>query len=177
MDIKFAILGFLSWKPVTGYELKRLITQSTGFEWSGNNNQIYTSLVQLHRDNLVTSESQSQERYPTRKIYSLTDSGRYALKEWVLGNSEPPIFRKSFLIQLAWSDQLSKDEMDDILKRYELELETQILMLREQIRRGGINPARTARERYLWEKISENYVRSYELELQWTKEIYKEVDQ
>jgi PadR family transcriptional regulator AphA len=175
VDIKYAILGFLSWKPVTGYELKKLITQSIGFEWSGNNNQIYTSLVQLHRDNLVTSELQPQDHYPTRKVYSITQSGQQVLREWVLGNPEPPIFRKSFLIQLAWSDQLRKDELEDMIKRYESELKTQILMLREQIRRGAINPARTARERYLWDKLSENYVRSYELELQWAREIGKEV--
>jgi PadR family transcriptional regulator, regulatory protein AphA len=176
MDIKYAILGFLSWKPVTGYELKKLITQSTGFEWSGNNNQIYTALVQLHRDNLVTAELQPQEHYPTRKVYSITQSGREVLREWVLGNPEPPLFKKSFLIQLAWSDQLREAELENLIKRYELELETQIIMLREQIRRGAINPARTARERYLWDKISENYVRSYELELQWVREIGKEVD-
>jgi len=176
MDIKYALLGFLSWKSLTGYELKKLVTNSIGFEWSGNNNQIYTSLVELHRDNLVISELKPQERYPTRKVYSINNSGRHALKEWVMGNVEPPMIRKSFLIQLAWSDHLSKNEMEDMLKHYELELETQIMMLREQMRRGVINPARTARERYLWEKISENYLRSYELELQWTREIHSEVD-
>ena len=62
MNVKFAILGFLSWKPATGYELKKLITQSVGFEWSGNNNQVYTTLVQLHRDGLVTVELQHQEQ-------------------------------------------------------------------------------------------------------------------
>ncbi len=175
MDIKYAILGFLSWKPATGYELKKLITQSIGFEWSGNNNQIYTTLIQLHKDNLVTSELQHQEQLPARKIYSITNSGRHALREWILSNSELPIFKKSFLVQLAWSDQLSQDELKEMLKRYECEMETQILMLREQIRRGVINPARTERERYLWEKISENYIRSYELELQWAREIYQEV--
>jgi DNA-binding PadR family transcriptional regulator len=177
MEIKYAILGFLSWKPATGYELKKLITQSIGFEWSGNNNQIYTTLVQLHKDNLVTSELQNHEQLPARKVYSLTNSGRQGLREWVLGNTEPPVFKKSFLVQLAWSDQLSKVEFQELIKRYESELETQVLMLRERIHRGVINPARSERERYLWKKISENYIRNFELELQWTKEIYQEVSE
>jgi len=175
MDIKYAILGFLSWKSATGYDLKKLITQSIGFEWSGNNNQIYTTLVQLHKDNLVSSELQNQEQLPSRKVYSITTSGRQGLREWVLGNTEPPVFKKSFLVQLAWSDQLSKVEFRELLKRYESELEMHVLMLRERIRRGVINPARTEREKYLWEKISENYIRNFELELQWTKEIFQEV--
>lgn len=175
MNVKFAILGFLSWKPATGYELKKLITQSVGFEWSGNNNQVYTTLVQLHRDGLVTVELQHQEQLPARKIYTITESGRGTLKEWVLNTSEPPTYKKSFLVQLAWADQLSNEELKAVLERYEHELEMQILMLHEQIRRGKISPARTERERYLWNKISENYLSNYELELQWTREIQQKV--
>ncbi|RPI32756.1 MAG: DUF4180 domain-containing protein, partial [Chloroflexota bacterium] len=41
MDIKFAILGYLSWRPFSGYDLKKLFADSAAFYWSGNNNQIY----------------------------------------------------------------------------------------------------------------------------------------
>jgi PadR family transcriptional regulator, regulatory protein AphA len=176
MDIKYALLGFLSWKPATGYELKKLITEAIGFEWSGNNNQIYTSLVQLHRENLATIELQPQEHYPTRKMYSITEAGRQSLKEWILSNPEPPAYRKSFLVQLAWADQLGNGELEDLLEKYQRELEVQILMLKERIRRGTVNPARTHREKYLWEKISENYLQSYDSELKWVKEIRHEID-
>jgi hypothetical protein len=39
MSIKHAILGFLSWQPSTGYELKKLFAESDTLSWSGNNNQ------------------------------------------------------------------------------------------------------------------------------------------
>jgi DNA-binding PadR family transcriptional regulator len=50
MDIRYAILGFLSWQECTGYDLKKLVTSSPAFHWSGNNNQIYTTLVNMHKE-------------------------------------------------------------------------------------------------------------------------------
>jgi PadR family transcriptional regulator, regulatory protein AphA len=172
MDIKYAILGFLSWRSFTGYDIKKMIVDSTGFYWSGNNNQVYTSLVQLHRDGLVTSEVQHQERYPSRKVYSITDQGRKELKNWVLSAPEPSQIRKSFLVQLAWADQLDPAELDSLLEKYEYEVKMQLMILKEQIKRGSnINPARTPREKYLWEMISRNYTMAYETESGWVKEV------
>jgi PadR family transcriptional regulator, regulatory protein AphA len=176
MDIKYAILGFLSWRPFTGYELKKMVSESTGFHWSGNNNQIYTTLVQLHRDKMVTGEVQHQERYPTRKVYSITDAGLDDLKKWLLSAPELPQFKKSFLIKLAWADQLDGVELNGILEKYEYELQMQLLMMREQSRRGAwINPARTPREKYIWGMIAKNYIQSYEAELAWLRQLKRDV--
>jgi PadR family transcriptional regulator, regulatory protein AphA len=172
MDIKFAILGFLSWQPFTGYEIKKMIADSPGFYWSGNNNQIYTSLVQLHREGLVTSEIRHQERYPSRKVYSITEEGRTDLRKWVQSAPEPAQVRKAFLVQLAWSDQLEPAELDSLLEKYGYEVQMQLLMLREQLKRGSsISPARTPREKFIWEMISQNYIQGYETELKWVREV------
>jgi PadR family transcriptional regulator, regulatory protein AphA len=172
MDIKYAILGFLSWQPFTGYEIKKMIIDSAGFYWSGNNNQIYTSLVQLHKEDLVTSEVQPQERYPARKVYSITDAGRIELKKWVLAPPELPQLRKTFLVQLAWADQLESAELDNLLEKYESEINLHMLMLREHLRRGEHSgPARTAREKYIWEMVAENYIQSFETELIWVRQL------
>ena len=40
MAIRYAILGLLSWRPFTGYDLKKMIGDSVFLYWSGNNNQI-----------------------------------------------------------------------------------------------------------------------------------------
>jgi PadR family transcriptional regulator, regulatory protein AphA len=175
MDIKFAILGFLSWQPFTGYDLKKMMSASTVFYWSGNNNQIYTALVQLHREGLVTQEVQHQEHLPSRKIYTLTASGRSELDEWVRSAPELPVFKKTFLVQLAWAAGLETPELDGLLAKYEDEINMQLLMLNEKKRRGEeLNPARTSREKYIWEMITENYLRSYAAELAWVQELRRE---
>jgi DNA-binding PadR family transcriptional regulator len=172
MDIKYALLGFLSWKPFTGYELKKIMTDSIIFYWSGNNNQIYTTLVQMHKDGLVTNEVQQQERYPARKIYSITGAGLDDLNHWITASPEMPQLRKPFLLQLAWSNHLSDEELMNILAKYEYEIQMLHLMLKEKERRKiNLNPSRTQREKYIWNMIWENYAGSYETELEWVKKL------
>lgn len=175
MSIKLAILGILSCQPSTGYDLKKIIEESTVMYWSGNNNQIYKSLVQLLEEGLVTNEVQHQESSPSKKIYTITDKGEAELKSWALTSPELPELKKSFLTQLAWADLLSPEELDNLLLAYENELNMQIILLQEKKRRGLFAPNRTTREIYLWERIDDNIVSSYRHELNWVREIRQEL--
>lgn len=175
MSIKFAILGILSWKPATGYDIKKIIEESSVMYWSGNNNQIYKSLVQLLDEGFVTNEVQHQESSPSKKVYTITDEGLAELKEWVLSSPELPELKKSFLNQLAWADQLNTDELNDLLSRYENEISMQVLLEQEKKRRGMFAPDRTLREAYLWEMIHENIISSYKNEWLWIQKIRKEL--
>lgn len=167
MTIQYAILGLLSWQSFSGYDLKKIISESDIFYWSGNNNQIYRSLVQLHEDGLVTQEVIYQESLPPRKVYSLTGQGRDELRRWVQSMPELPEFRHTFLIQLAWADQLSDQELMALLENYIQELELKLHMQQEKARRGQPAPDRTSREAYLWARITENLVLTYHTELDW----------
>ncbi|UNK17224.1 DUF4180 domain-containing protein [Paenibacillus sp. N3/727] len=175
MSIKYAILGLLSWKPSSGYELKKIIEESSTMYWSGNNNQIYKSLVKLLGEGLVTNEIQHQESSPSKKIYSITDEGLDRLREWVLSESEVPEFKNTFLIQLAWAEQLSNEELNELLIQYENKLNMHILFEQEKIKRGVISPDRNSREEFLWNKISENLLSFYHNELNWVQGIRKEL--
>ena len=132
MAIKYAILGLLSWKPLSGYDLKKIMVDSAAFYWSGNNNQIYKTLVQLHEEGLVEIEVRQQENYPPRKEYTITESGAAALRAWVLAEPELTQFRNTFLIQLAWADRLEAAELDGLLARYEHGVAMQVLLLEER---------------------------------------------
>ena len=176
MNIKYAILGFLSWQTFTGYDLKKVFTDSEFIYWSGNNNQIYRTLMEIQREGLVTSEVQHQENYPSRKVYTITQEGLSELRNWVLSTPELPQIRNTFLIQLAWADQLQSDELDELLDKYEYEINMQLLMRQERDRRGREKPARTQREEYIWKMIFENWVTSYENELAWVRKLRKELE-
>ena len=175
MSIKYAILGLLSWKPSTGYEMKKVFEESSVMYWSGNNNQIYKALVQLLEEGLTTSELQHQEGAPSKKIYTITADGLAELKEWVLSQPEPPELKKTFLVQLAWADLLSREELNGLLSKYENEIKMQLLMQQEKMKRGMESPCRSPREAYLWEMISENLVSSYRNELEWILKIRNEL--
>ncbi len=61
MSINHAILGILSCRSVTGYDLKKIIQESPFMPWSGNNNQIYKALVEILEEGFVTHEVRHQE--------------------------------------------------------------------------------------------------------------------
>jgi PadR family transcriptional regulator, regulatory protein AphA len=174
MSVKFAILGFLSWKPFSGYELKKIFADALSFHWSGNNNQIYGSLLELHHSGSVSIEVQQQEKYPAKKLYTITDQGRAELHAWLLTEPGLPILRGLAQVQLAWAESLSGAELDGVLASYERQLSDQAIMCRETIRRAGLapeprRPGRSAREKLIWDSIDENRASFYESELSWTK--------
>ncbi|HTX73294.1 MAG TPA: PadR family transcriptional regulator [Rectinemataceae bacterium] len=169
MSIRTAILGFLSWKPFTGYELKKFFADALSFHWSGNNNQIYGSLVELHKDGAVTIEVQQQDKLPARKVYTITDRGLEELRAWLLSEPELPAVRSDFTTRLSWAAQLSPAELEQMLDAYERQLLAQVLMYREKLARGTISPSRTPLEKRLWESIEVHAIAFYEQELQWVK--------
>jgi PadR family transcriptional regulator AphA len=189
MSIEFAILGLLSWRPLAGYNIKKMFAGSTALYWSGNNNQIYTSLVKLHKKGWVSQEIELQEDRPSRKIYSITVKGQAELKKWVLSEPEPPQLKNTFLIQLAWADQLDTNELDMLLEKYEAEMQIQLSMLHAQTKQkqdstsGMPRPtyintalARTPREALLWNMIQENWISFYQSEVNWVRKLRKQLD-
>jgi len=177
MSIQYALLGLLSWRSATGYELKKIIEESSTMHWSGNNNQIYKSLVQLLDEGLVTNEIQHQESTPSKKIYSITEQGLARLREWVLSEPEIPEFKNTFLVQLAWADQLSNEELNELFIQYESRINMQLAFQQEKIRRGISSPHRNERETLLWDKISENLLSFYQNELKWVQKIRKDLSE
>lgn len=170
MIIQYAILGLLNWQPFAGYDLKKIISDSELFYWSGNNNQIYRTLVQLHAEGLVSQEVLEQENLPARKIYSISDKGRAALREWLRHTPELSERHNTFLIQLAWADALPPADLAALVEAYIAEVDAHLQMLQEKVRRGGY-PARTRREEYLWRQINENLIAHDRLELEWAQKL------
>lgn len=176
MSINYAILGILSYKSLTGYDLKKIIQESPFMHWSGNNNQIYKALVELLDDAYVTNEVHHQESSPSKKIYTITEEGRKALKVWVLSKPEAPEYKKTFLIQLAWADLLDVEELNMLLTGYENEIRVQIIMHQETKSRAVFCPDRTDREVLIWDMLYDNILSSYENELNWIQKLRKELN-
>jgi PadR family transcriptional regulator AphA len=100
--LKHAILGFLKYKPNTGYEIKQTMDKSTGHFWHAKQSQIYTTLKKLEEDGFVTSHHEPQESRPDRRVYTITESGGKELQEWLsqpvtkLDNSKVILLLKLF---------------------------------------------------------------------------------
>jgi DNA-binding PadR family transcriptional regulator len=175
MSIEYAILGILSWRPSTGYELKKIFEDSSFMYWTGNNNQIYKALIKMHEKGLVISKVIHQDSSPSKKVYTITEQGKNQLKDWVKSTPEAPEIKKTFLIQLAWSDMLSNQEINELFSKYENELKIQLVMEQEKSKRALHSPNRSTRECLIWNAISENIIATYTNELDWIKKTRKKL--
>ncbi len=168
--ISYAILAFLSTGPRSGYDLKKLFAESDSLHWSGNNNQIYTALVELHREGLADREVEQPEDGPAKKVYTLTATGRGSLRAWLLSAPDLPVYRLPILVQLMGADLLSGAEVDHLLDGYEEALRLKVMGMEELQRRGKGPAFGSARQRYIWQRINDRTMALYRAEEDWVRE-------
>ncbi len=110
--LKYALLGFLNYIPMTGYQLKQTMDTSTTHFWHAKLSQIYGTLKALEAEGLITSVVEEQEARPDRRIYTITEAGQRALAEWL---SEPlvetELVKSSLLLKLFFSARLDKEAL------------------------------------------------------------------
>ena len=100
MSLKHALLGFINYGPMTGYELKKFFDTSVAHFWNAELSQIYPALKQLEGDGLVEMKVDVQEDRPNRKVYHLTETGYAEIARW-LEEAVPERFTKDeFLTKL-----------------------------------------------------------------------------
>lgn len=81
--LAYALLGLLAREPLSGYDLARQMKGPIRFFWHARHSQIYPELARLQAAGWVTHEVVPQADRPAKKVYTVTDSGRAALRDWV----------------------------------------------------------------------------------------------
>jgi DNA-binding PadR family transcriptional regulator len=95
-----ALLGLLSIRPMSGYDIRQLIPESIGHFWSESYGQIYPALKQMKAAGLVERRTERQKSRPDRHVYSLTRDGRRKLTEWLRVPPEAEVPRSELLLKL-----------------------------------------------------------------------------
>jgi len=95
-----AILGFLTWGPMSGYDIKRNIEASIANFWSESYGQIYPMLRQLEAEGLASCRRDRTGGGRPRNVYSITEAGRVQLREWLAQPTAPPPSRNEELLKL-----------------------------------------------------------------------------
>lgn len=175
MSVKYVILGYLSWKPMTGYDIKKIIADSETLPWSASNNQIYHALVQLHDDGWVSRNIEGQIGAPDRHVYTITKTGGEALRDWAGGEPNPPPTKNPLFYQLMWADCLETEAIDQVLESYSKLIGEKLFLISVQGEKKTNAPNRTPREAFLWEMISRNWIAHYKLELNWVRQMRQDL--
>ncbi len=115
--LRYAVLGLLNRKDMTGYELTREFNSSLAEFWSARHSQIYPELRRLAEEGLVTYEVETSGTALEKKRYSITPEGRRAFLAWERKPQKPkPTPKDEFRLQLFFSDSLKADEREALLR-------------------------------------------------------------
>ena len=99
----YVILGTLGWRPMSGYEIKSIVDESTRFFWAASYGQIYPELRRLAAAGLIDGKA-SPQGGRRRNVYRLTAAGRKELRAWL--DADPEVFelRDEALLKLFFAD-------------------------------------------------------------------------
>ncbi len=117
MSLEHAILGFLNYRPFTGYDLKKVFDFSVRHFWTADQSQIYRTLNRLTEKGWAEMEKIEQENRPARKDYRITEPGREALQEWLITPVPVGDNRSASLVQVFFAGQLSDEEVLEMFER------------------------------------------------------------
>jgi PadR family transcriptional regulator, regulatory protein AphA len=178
MPLAHAILGFLEYQPMTGYDLKKYFDQSITHFWSATQSHIYKALENLEKDGFVEVKVIHQEDKPNRKEYHITHAGRAELHRWVTTPLPLEMVREAWLIQIFFSHASSNEEIVCLVKAREKDIQARLDTLRTETPASMEENATrvgSERPRLLWQLTADYGMAYYEAELKWIETAIKRI--
>ena len=169
MSLEHAILGFLRYGPLSGYDLKKAFDVSVHHFWSADQGQIYRTLTRMAKREWVEMEIVHQTDRPNRKVYCLTEAGEEELRQWLHEALPPDTRHVPWLVQVFFSGQLGDEEILALFER-------KAGQLRAELERYDRIPQESAvyvetvgspREAFFWMLTLEYGVTKTRAELEW----------
>lgn len=135
-----ALLGVLSLRSMSGYQIRLQIEESIGNFWRESYGQIYPTLKRLLGEGLVRMESAGGGRAES-KVYSLTEAGRERLVEWIGTPSTRQVPRNEVLLKLFFGGlvaiEVVREQIGAFRRLHEGELRRLTEMEEDLTRRRG----------------------------------------
>jgi len=132
MDVRTICLGILTRGDATGYEIKKLF-EDDGFEHfvEASFGSIYPALNRLTDEGYVSVRSESQEKRPDRKVYSITPAGRTAFVASLLKPLPEDRHRSPFVFAMLFADLLPRSRVSGMLDTYIEQVEQKLAHLND----------------------------------------------
>ncbi|BCY17026.1 hypothetical protein hrd7_08750 [Leptolinea sp. HRD-7] len=173
MALEYAILGFLNYQPLTGYDLKKVFDRSIRHFWHADQSQIYRTLSRLTEDGAVKMEIVEQTDRPDRKVYSITPAGRERLLNWLKQPFPDEDSRSKPLVQMFFSGQISDERILEKLTEALEGMRRQMAMfdlVPDQVREFT-SMAKDDRELFYWFLTLELGKRSLQTNIDWLESV------
>lgn len=120
MSLRYAILGVLSDREMSGYDFKAVFEVSVSFFWAAKLSQVYKELGALESEGLISSRIEPQTGKPDRKLYKATEEGKKEFDNWIMRFPDrlASASRDEFTLRIYFSYRLPPAELLFELKRY-----------------------------------------------------------
>lgn len=128
MSLRHGILGLLSEKPASGYDLLATFQQTLVNVWPATQSQLYGELNKLAKDGLIEVSATGARG---RKEYSVTEAGAAELHRWIVDVDPVGIGRNDMLLRVFFLGQVSRDEARAYLEQERNGTEKHAEILRE----------------------------------------------
>lgn len=115
---QFALLGLLSWKPMSGYDIKKIVDIGLSHFWNENYGQIYPTLDALVNEGLATKSKDKQSGKRKRNIYRITAAGVESFRKWLGEPADPPSVRNELQLKFFLSGKMPNKLSLKIINEY-----------------------------------------------------------
>jgi PadR family transcriptional regulator, regulatory protein AphA len=178
VSLRHAVLGFLSLRPLTGYDLKKYFDASVRHFWTADQAQIYRALSQMADEGLVDVHVIAQDSRPDRKEHHITPAGLAELDQWLQSPLEPLAIREPFLVKVFFASRLSPCDTSNMLDARIAAADRQLDVLRRVAAQAsaGLEQGPAAIEGLLTTATLENGVRHVVTELEWLRDLRRDMD-
>lgn len=183
MSLSYAMLGLLTYRPMTGYSLKKIFDKSIYGVWTASLSQIYRELANLEKKGYVSSNIQKQEDRPDKKIYTITEDGEMAFGKWLADFPENFSFpkRDEFMLRVFFGSRLEKNELIKEFKRFISQKQAHLETLTEIEKNfkkyvGTFQMESPEKEELFWHFTVRRAVMSLEVAIKWAEECIEELE-
>jgi len=179
MSLDHAILGFLYYEPMSGYDLKAAFDASVKHFWPAEQSQIYRTLSRLNEQGFTEIEVIRQEDRPDRKVYHLTEAGFSELHRWLTEDRELKSERHAGLVQLFFAGGLDDEDILTMLRRFaehRREALERLRKLPETEESKQHTQDAPAKDSYFWWLTHEYGIRMGEASLAWLEDVIARIE-
>lgn len=145
---RFAILGLLSWQPMSGYDIKKLVDAGLSHFWQENYGQIYPTLEQLVKEGLAKKRAERKSGNRRRFVYTITREGTRAFRNWLVEPTESPVVRNELQLKFFLTSNLPVRNSIRLIEEYQSRQQTLLEAYRrsETLLRKAIDGGESPRE-------------------------------
>ena len=129
--LKYAILGLINQKDMSGYELTQQFESALCEFWTANHSQIYPELKKLTQEGSIKYQVEISGNILEKKIYSITEQGRKEFMEW-MEKDEPmePTPKEIFRLRVFFSNRIEPGKRKNLMENQLLQHQRRIRHLK-----------------------------------------------